>query len=188
MDINITHKKTVAFCTSSMTIRLSRDIYAGVQEACKSLGINIICITGEVLFPDSYETNQAGANIAYSLVNDQVIDGIILYSADIGEFVEDDQLLELCNSFGDIPIVSISREIPGIPSKPNIMVCAQRKRSIPNWSFPSVVPCRASNSEILISYGLREGASVFRPSKLSSARHEICPPKLCMVSTRFCTS
>lgn len=107
--------KTVAFLTSSMTIRLSRDIWSGIQNACNGLNINTICFTGELLYPEGYDTNQTGANIVYDFVDPSTIDGVIIYTADVGDIADIRQVIELCDSFGDIPIISISWELPGIP-------------------------------------------------------------------------
>ncbi len=108
--------KTVAFCTSSMTIRLSRDIWAGIQQVCKQQGINTICYTGELIYPSDYETNQSGANIVYEFIDLETIDGVILYTADICELVDNTRMKELADTFDDIPVVSISWEIPNIPT------------------------------------------------------------------------
>jgi DNA-binding LacI/PurR family transcriptional regulator/signal transduction histidine kinase len=108
--------KTVAFCTSSMTIRLSREIWAGIQEACEKIGVNTICYTGELLYPADYETNQTGANVVYDFINPETVDGVIVYTADIGEKVGDARMQELCESFQGLPVVSIAWEIPSVPT------------------------------------------------------------------------
>ncbi len=97
-----------------MTIRLSRVIWSGIQAACKLSGINTICYTGELLYPDDHETNQTGANIVYDFINPETVDGVILYTADIGEIVDSRRIKKLSDSFEDIPIISISWEIEGV--------------------------------------------------------------------------
>ncbi len=116
MNCKSNNQKTVAFCTSSMTFRLSRDIFLGIQEACKNENINIICFDGELLYPEDSETNQSGGNIIYDFVSPSTIDGIIMYTADIGEYVNDGQLKMLCDSFAPIPLVTILREVQGYPA------------------------------------------------------------------------
>lgn len=109
-------RKTIAFCTSNLTSKLSRDIWAGIQKAALKENIHTVCYTGELLFPEKYKTNQSCANIVYKFIAPDKVDGLILYSGDIGELVTTERLLEFCTQFEGIPTVAVSREIPGIPT------------------------------------------------------------------------
>ncbi len=89
-------------------------LWHGVNDACITENINLIIYTGEAIkSPRGY---YAQPNAVYNLVNPEQLDGIIIASGSIGNYITMEEMEKFCNRLNSKPIVSISLPIKGIPS------------------------------------------------------------------------
>jgi diguanylate cyclase (GGDEF)-like protein len=89
-------------------------LWQGINDACIRKNINLIIFTGEAIkTPRDY---YAQSNAVYDLVNPEQLDGLIIASGSIGNYIELDEMEEFCGRFDSLPMVSISLPIKGIPS------------------------------------------------------------------------
>jgi HD-GYP domain-containing protein (c-di-GMP phosphodiesterase class II)/DNA-binding LacI/PurR family transcriptional regulator len=92
-------------------------ILSGIYDSAKKLGMNLICFEGGVLKrPKTQDLHDYCRNIIYSFAYKNAVDGLILLSATLGHEISSNELFEFCRSFSPIPMVSIARKIPDIPS------------------------------------------------------------------------
>lgn len=115
--------KSIAFHPSRPTIGLliaelermyHLPLWHGINDACIAKKINLIIYTGEAIkTPRGYYVQ---SNAAYDLVNPEQLDGLIIASGSIGNYIKNDEMEGFCKRFSSKPIVSISLAIKGIPS------------------------------------------------------------------------
>jgi signal transduction histidine kinase/DNA-binding LacI/PurR family transcriptional regulator/AraC-like DNA-binding protein len=85
-----------------------------VVDAAQEKGANLICFAGENL------RDSAGlpspANIAYDLVNSEVLDGLVSWASSIGGTLEHEKVVSFHRRYYPLPMVSITLPIEGIPT------------------------------------------------------------------------
>ncbi|MBN1979966.1 MAG: hypothetical protein JW795_00435, partial [Chitinivibrionales bacterium] len=108
---------TIGFLTSVLTSRLSREIWAGIVDAASEEGFNCHCFVGELLYPpERTDQKERYANSVYDLISDKTIQGLIVYSGDVGQYLSTSQLIQFMDKFTQFPLVSIATPLPKIPS------------------------------------------------------------------------
>jgi signal transduction histidine kinase/DNA-binding LacI/PurR family transcriptional regulator/AraC-like DNA-binding protein len=105
---------TIAMLTSQLNRGFHRAAFFGVAEAARAGGANLICYDGGVLAPSG--SPSAAANVLYDLVDHQALDGVVMWSSALDWEVGAEQTEALCRSFTPLPVVSVGRAFPGIPS------------------------------------------------------------------------
>ncbi|MBN2545454.1 MAG: substrate-binding domain-containing protein [Spirochaetes bacterium] len=95
-------RKTIAYLVRQVDDNVSNQIWSGIVTTAKELDINIIAFIGDVLGKNE-------SNIAYELCNKKLFDGIITWAT------SETTNLSYFNKFNDIPLLSLSLEIPGHP-------------------------------------------------------------------------
>ncbi|MBN1888126.1 MAG: substrate-binding domain-containing protein, partial [Thermoflexales bacterium] len=87
----------------------SQPQWAGVVDAAKKHGVNLICVPGQSLhYPQEFSTP---ANILYELVNAQNVDGVISWASSIGNYVNDDELRTFHTRYHPLPVVTLGRRV-----------------------------------------------------------------------------
>ncbi|MBN1409699.1 MAG: GGDEF domain-containing protein [Spirochaetales bacterium] len=105
---------TLGLLTEQIEYRYQRKILSGIMDVCSKNQINLVCFAGGALkSPYGYETER---NRIFALVNRELLDGLLLMSGSLCNFVTQEELQEFCAGFSPLPIVSIAIPIPGIPS------------------------------------------------------------------------
>ncbi len=89
-------------------------VWPGVTDYAQEHDINLVFYVGKS--PKSPFDYDYQYNIMYDLVNPEIIDGIVLISGSLGNFLYPDELHEFAERYEGIPKVSIAVEMPGIPS------------------------------------------------------------------------
>jgi DNA-binding LacI/PurR family transcriptional regulator len=95
-----------------------RQILRGIQTTLGQAGIGSVVFVGTDLNPDNLPDRDEpffGTNTAYDFVSPH-LDGLIALTGSMGPTLSDDQLLTFLDRFAPLPIVSIGRVLPGIPS------------------------------------------------------------------------
>ncbi len=109
-------KKTIALLTTDLTSKLSRDIWAGIQDVCHKSDTNCLCFVGNLLASDESTEEEISANIIYSFISKRYIDGIIVYGGDLAQYISTVEFIDFCKQYAPLPIVNIAMAIPEIPS------------------------------------------------------------------------
>ncbi len=86
----------------------------GFRRFAEENNTNIIFFTGRALKSPYPQENEY--NIIYKLAESRRLDGIIIAAGTIGNYMSNKEIQEFCSNYSPLPVVSISRKIPGIPS------------------------------------------------------------------------
>jgi putative nucleotidyltransferase with HDIG domain len=92
-------------------------ILSGIYDSAKKNDLNLICFEGGVLKrPKTQDLHDYCRNIIYSFAYKNAVDGLIVLSASLGHEISNDELTDFFDSFAPIPVVSIARKVPNVPS------------------------------------------------------------------------
>ena len=89
-------------------------IWAGIVEKAREHGFNTLAFVGRGLSHD--QTDKYTSNIIYQLANENSLAGLIILSAGIRSITSSQELLDFCEQFRPLPMVSVGEKIEGIPS------------------------------------------------------------------------
>ncbi len=89
-------------------------ILKGIMERARETDTNCIVFEGGSL--NSNREYEAKRNLIYDLANKSCIDGIIMFNASMSQFIPYKGTVDFCNRYADIPKVSISMRVDGVPS------------------------------------------------------------------------
>jgi diguanylate cyclase (GGDEF)-like protein len=95
-----------------------RQIIRGIQATLERAGISSVVFVGTDLTGENLPAAGepfAGSNAAYDLISPRM-GGLIALSGSMGPTLNDDQLLGFFARFAPLPLVSVGRVLPGIPS------------------------------------------------------------------------
>lgn len=90
------------------------EVWSGIEEAARALDVNLISYSGGSL--KSPYGFLAQSNVIYDLVNESILDGLIIASGAISDYISHDEILAFCQQFQPLPVVSIALEFEAIPS------------------------------------------------------------------------
>ena len=79
--------------------------WSGVVDAAQQRDVNLLCFPGWSLH--DRRGFQAQANIVYNLVNTETVDGLVVWTSSIGNYVDADEISVFCARFRPLPLVSI---------------------------------------------------------------------------------
>jgi DNA-binding LacI/PurR family transcriptional regulator len=105
---------TVGFLIDFFWEKYQANIWAGIVQEAEKNNINLICYLGGPL--NSPEAHHAPRNAVYDLVDKEHIDGLIIMTGTIGNFIHIKELEKFCNRYYPVPMVSIGSHLNGIPS------------------------------------------------------------------------
>ena len=107
-------RRTVGFLAPDLSTPAAALIWRGITAAAQAQGDHVILFRGgELCSPFGLESQ---ANLIYDLARSGRVDAVILWSAGVGRRVEDPVLEELCSRYLPVPVVSLEKALPGIPS------------------------------------------------------------------------
>jgi HD-GYP domain-containing protein (c-di-GMP phosphodiesterase class II)/DNA-binding LacI/PurR family transcriptional regulator len=90
------------------------NIVHGVADFARESDLNFSCFEGgSIQAPFEYEFRR---NTVYEFVNNEIVDGLIILSSTIGHYVDYSSIIQFCNRFSSVPVVSIALSIPNIHS------------------------------------------------------------------------
>ncbi|MBN2536603.1 MAG: substrate-binding domain-containing protein [Spirochaetales bacterium] len=108
------NRPTIAFLTDWSEQDYQTNLREGVIDAAEENDANLFCFVGGGL--NSVNAYEIQRNVIYELVNENNVDGVIIMSASIGHYISYNEIVEFCNNYRNMPIVSIAVQIDGIPS------------------------------------------------------------------------
>jgi putative nucleotidyltransferase with HDIG domain len=89
-------------------------ILSGILDFARGHDAHCVCFEGGAInSPNEYEAQRSGI---FELAGPDNVDGLVVLSASLGQFVGPDGLIALCRRFSPLPIVSIGQEVPGTPA------------------------------------------------------------------------
>ena len=105
---------TIGYLTPRINNDVSQALWSGVVDAAAEQGANLICFVGEDLL------NSAGcaspANVAYELVSEEVVDGLVSWASSLGGSLEDAAVARFHFRYQPLPIVSITLPMQACPT------------------------------------------------------------------------
>lgn len=105
---------TIGYLVTEIIDAYNGGIHAGLIDAARELGVNVISFLGGHLRYSS-EHFAYQRNAIYDLVNANSVDGLIINST-VGNYVTTEELGDFFAKYHPLPIISIGKEIPGIAS------------------------------------------------------------------------
>jgi DNA-binding LacI/PurR family transcriptional regulator/GAF domain-containing protein len=87
-------------------------VWAGVAEEAQAQNVNAICFMGGMAVPGEFG---AGANVVYSLVGTENIDGLVVWSP-LFQDLAPESMRSIYDRYRSLPIVNIGSLLEGIPS------------------------------------------------------------------------
>jgi phosphoserine phosphatase RsbU/P len=89
-------------------------VLAGVDAEAQANGVGLICIAGGVL--RSPFRFGARRNFIYDLVSPECVDGLVIMSGTLGNYIGPNKLARYCERYRPLPMCSIGVALQGIPS------------------------------------------------------------------------
>ncbi len=89
-------------------------VLAGVDAEAQANGVGLICIAGGVL--RSPFRFGARRNFIYDLVGPESVDGLVIMSGTLGNYIGPNKLSRYCERYQPLPMCSIGVALQGIPS------------------------------------------------------------------------
>jgi DNA-binding LacI/PurR family transcriptional regulator len=106
-------RPTIGLFTNHL-VELHQKVWLGAMDAARAQQVNLICFVGKELErPDNF---LAQANAIYDLVSPEHIDGLIIWTAALQQFIDQPQLDAFCRRYQPLPIVSLEQVLAGSPS------------------------------------------------------------------------
>ena len=89
-------------------------ILAGIDAEARANGVGLLCIAGGVLrSPFRYGARR---NFIYDLVGPECVDGLVLMSGTLGNYIGPNKLARYCERYRPLPMCGIGVAMQGIPS------------------------------------------------------------------------
>ncbi|MBY8982422.1 MAG: hypothetical protein KGD57_05710, partial [Candidatus Lokiarchaeota archaeon] len=90
-----------------------KKICSGISNFCKINDINLIYYAGRPLeIPNKFE---AQCNVIFDLISPDIIDGLIILTGTIGNYIGHKRFLKFLQKYRDLPCVSVSMKIKNMP-------------------------------------------------------------------------
>ncbi len=107
-------RPTLGALKISLHNTVERVQWNGLLDAARDYDVNLLGFFGEALhIPDGFS---AQANILYRLINRNRVDGLVVFSEALESYVDHQTMEQFLRQFQPLPVVSVERQFPGIPS------------------------------------------------------------------------
>jgi DNA-binding LacI/PurR family transcriptional regulator/anti-anti-sigma regulatory factor len=106
-------RPTIGYLASSIHDASAVAQWSGVLDAARDHDANVICFPGfNLRDPRSF---QGQANVLYSLVGTENVDGVVSWASTIGNYVDADEIRAFHEHYRPLPVVTIGRVMEGFP-------------------------------------------------------------------------
>jgi len=107
-------RPTIGLLIDELTYEYQTGVWSGVVPAAEERGINLLTFVGRSLHsPFGFE---AQANVIYSLVNSENVDGLVIMASSLCARIGPEETHEFLESYYPLPIVSVGLALKGVPS------------------------------------------------------------------------
>lgn len=103
-------RKTIGLLINDIDGSYQTYLWLMLKQAAEEMDCNLIVFVGRSLKYDSFADKQH--HIVYNFIDKEIIDGLIIASTSIANFITREEFLIFCKKYSDIPIVSFGIEIP----------------------------------------------------------------------------
>ncbi len=107
--------KRIAVLVDSI-VEFHREILNGFESIVLPLGYSITVFAGRELNPLGRRQAYSGANRIYDLFNAEAFDGLLIYTAQVGQHLSDTELEQFIGKLGPIPKVGLTRAVENLPT------------------------------------------------------------------------
>lgn len=110
----MTRTKRIGLLVDWLEDEYQNKVLAGVDAEAQANGVSLFCLTGGVLLsPYRYGARR---NFLYDLVGPACVDGLVLMSGTLSNYVGPSKLARYCERYRPMPMCSIGVALTGIPS------------------------------------------------------------------------
>jgi DNA-binding LacI/PurR family transcriptional regulator/C4-dicarboxylate-specific signal transduction histidine kinase len=102
---------TIGFLVDTLFDAYEEAIWNGVMSAASELDTNVLAFVG-----GAFAERRVGQNGVFDLIHPDNVDGLVTLSASIGNLISSEELVQRFRQFGSIPLVSVSKRMPGVPN------------------------------------------------------------------------
>jgi PAS domain S-box-containing protein len=107
-------RPTIGLLMTRFEREFHRASWSGIADAALERDVNLICFDGGTLrTPEGFA---AQGNVLYDLASSATLDGLIIWSSILDWAVEPEEMEAFCKGFRPLPVVSVGREMEGVPS------------------------------------------------------------------------
>ncbi|MBN1310432.1 MAG: response regulator [Anaerolineae bacterium] len=89
-------------------------IWNGVVQVAREYNAHVLCFLGGGL--DSQGISERPQNVVYELASSTNLDGLIVLSADLQNYIPVEEMAQFCARYAPLPVISIAQEVEGVPS------------------------------------------------------------------------
>ena len=107
-------RRTLGLLVDWLEDRYQNTVMSGVADAARESDVNLICFTGGQL--RSPHRFGAQRNAIYELAGPDNVDGLLMMSGTLGNYIGPEQLASYCERFRPLPMCSIAVAMEGMPS------------------------------------------------------------------------
>jgi DNA-binding LacI/PurR family transcriptional regulator len=114
MDHGIKQNISIGFMAGSLFAGYSTEVWKGIVTAARDEGVGLFCFAGGSL--DDPYGDQRERNTVYDLARSSKIDGVVMLSGVLANFIGREGFVKYVESFNSMPIVSVGIPFDDIPS------------------------------------------------------------------------
>lgn len=107
-------RPTIGLLIDELIGGYQHQMWPGIADLARERDVNLLCFSGKPLrSPLEFDSER---NVIYGLASSQTIDGLIITSGTLGNYIPLHELEHFCQRYHPLPIVSIALPLEGIPS------------------------------------------------------------------------
>lgn len=108
------NRPTIGMLIGMLDESYQKRVWQGIADAAQEMDLNLIFIVGKsIMSPYGYDAQH---HIMYDQISPKILDGLILLTGALGNFISMDKLKTFCDRYKPQPMVCISQQVDGIPS------------------------------------------------------------------------
>ncbi len=107
-------RRTIGFLIDWIGGRYHSELWPGIVALARQRDVNLVIFSGGSLYsPRGYEDER---NVLYDLVGPDNVDGLVLVSGSLSNYITPAEFMGFCQRFRPLPMVSIAQDVENIPS------------------------------------------------------------------------
>ncbi|MFZ5989509.1 MAG: ATP-binding protein [Bacillota bacterium] len=107
-------RKTLGLLIHDLDGNYQAFLWRSIRKAVEKLDCNLIMYEGRTL-RCRYDADKQH-HIMYDFVDKGRVDGLIILTSTISNYIDNDQIIEFCKKYSDIPIISLGVVVPDVTS------------------------------------------------------------------------
>jgi PAS domain S-box-containing protein len=107
-------RPTIGLLLGRLAEPYQAQVWPGLADLAREKGVGLICFPGRS--PNAPYSYDIYRNVVFDLVGPENVDGLVLLSGTLGNYLNADETAAFCRRFSPLPMVSVAIELDGIPS------------------------------------------------------------------------